>query len=403
MASIVFNENSGVEIPETSDVREDLANGFKAAFQINPNDPELNTDPTAPFGQIIDLITAEVEAKNAEIAFISNMNNVYLATGKFLDSLATLYGLSRKISEPTIVTCTCTGLRGTVIPYGAIVQDVNNNQFRCNVAAGVTIGNTGTVDVTFAAIEKGALVVSPNAVNQIITSIAGWESVSNTSAGVTGRIEETDAELRNRIQESYAINSTGSVESLESNLAQLSGVIDVAVLENYTNSQITKYGVDIDPHSIAVCVSGGEDADIASIIYSRKDIGCGTTGDTEVQYIDTNHANTVYKYNIIRPTSTNFYIFVDFFSTELNSDLQDEIKQALINDFLGVLDNDRVKLASEVFSSRFYQCIQNVTNAPIASLTIALGDGQASQHVTIDADVEPTLAAENITLSFLQN
>ena len=403
MASIVFNENSGVEIPETSEVREDLANGFKSAFQINPDDPELNTDPTAPFGQIVDLITAEVEAKNAEIAFISNMNNVYLATGKFLDSLATLYGLSRKISEPTIVTCTCTGLRGTVIPYGAIVQDVNNNQFRCNVAAGVTIGNTGTVDVTFAAIEKGALVVSPNAVNQIITSIAGWETVNNATAGVTGRVEETDAELRNRIQESYAINSTGSVESLESNLAQLSGVIDVAVLENYTNSQITKYGVDIDPHSIAVCVSGGEDADIASIIYARKDVGCGTTGDTEVQYIDTAHANTVYRYNIIRPISTNFYIYVDFFSTELNADLQAEIKQALINDFLGVLDNDRVKLASEVFSSRFYQCIQNVTNAPIASLTIALGSGTASQHVTIDADVEPTLAAENITLSFLQN
>lgn len=403
MASIVFNENTGIEIPETSDVRQDLETGFKNAFQINPDDPELNTDPTSPFGQIIDLITAEVEAKNAEIAFISNMSNIYLATGKFLDSQATLYGLRRKISEPTIVTCTCTGLRGTVIPYGAIVQDVNNNQFRCNVAVGVTIGNTGTVDVTFAAIEKGALVVSPNAVTQIITSIAGWETVNNSSAGITGRVEETDAELRNRIQESYAINSIGSVESLESNLAQLSGVIDVAVLENYTNSSVTKYGVSVDPHSVAVCISGGEDADIASIIYARKDIGCGTTGDTEVQYIDTAHANTVYRYNIIRPVSTNFYIYVDFFSTELNSDLQDEIKQALINDFLGVLDNDRVKLASEVFSSRFYQCIQDVTNVPIASLTIALGSGTASQHVTIDADVEPTLAAENITLSFLQN
>lgn len=403
MASIVFNENTGIEIPETSDVRQDLETGFKNAFQINPDDPELNTDPTSPFGQIIDLITAEVEAKNAEIAFISNMSNIYLATGKFLDSQATLYGLRRKISEPTIVTCTCTGLRGTVIPYGAIVQDVNNNQFRCNVAAGVTIGNTGSAEVTFAAIEKGALVVSPNAVTQIITSIAGWETVNNSSAGITGRVEETDAELRNRIQESYAINSTGSVESFESNLAQLSGVIDVAVLENYTNSSVTKYGVSVDPHSVAVCISGGEDADIASIIYARKDIGCGTTGDTEVQYIDTAHANTVYRYNIIRPVSTNFYIYVDFFSTELNSDLQDEIKQALINDFLGVLDNDRVKLASEVFSSRFYQCIQDVTNAPIASLTIALGSGTASQHVTIDADVEPTLAAENITLSFLQN
>ena len=403
MASITFNENSGIEIPETSEVRDDLATAFQNAFQINPDDPVLNTDSTAPFGQIIDLITAEIEAKNAELAYICNMNSVPLSTGRFLDGLATLYGLTRKISEPTIVTCTCTGLRGTVIPYGAIVQDVNNNQFRCNVVDGVTIGNSGSAEVTFAAIEKGALVVNPNAVNQIITSVAGWDSVNNVSAGVTGRTEETDAELRNRIVRSYAINATGSVESLESNLAQLSGVIDVAVLENYTNSQITKYGVDIDPHSVAICISGGEDADIASIIYARKDIGCGTTGDTEVRYVDSNHANTVYAYNIIRPISTNFYIDIQFFGEPLNSDLQDEIKQALINDFVGLLNNDRVKLASDVFSSRFYQCVQTVTNTPIASLTIALGDGQPSQHVTVDGDVEPTLAEENITISFIYN
>ena len=212
MASITFNSDSGIEIPETSDVRNDLATGFQNAFQINPDDPVLNTDPTSPFGQIIDLITAEIEAKNTELAFICNMNSVPLSTGRFLDGLATLYGLTRKISESTIVTCTCTGLRGTVIPYGAIVQDVNGNQFRCNMTEGGTIGSSGTADVTFSAIEKGALVVSPNAVNQIITSVAGWDSVNNSSAGITGRVQETDAELRNRIVQSYAINSTGSVE-----------------------------------------------------------------------------------------------------------------------------------------------------------------------------------------------
>ena len=48
MASITFNSDSGIEIPETSDVRNDLATGFQNAFQINPDDPVLNTDPTAP-------------------------------------------------------------------------------------------------------------------------------------------------------------------------------------------------------------------------------------------------------------------------------------------------------------------------------------------------------------------
>ena len=110
--------------------------------------------------------------------------------------------------------------------------------------------------------------------------------------------KETDAELRNRVYSSYAINSTGSVESLESNLAQLSGVIDVAVLENYTNNPVTKYGVGVHSHSIAVCISGGEDNDIASVIYARKDVGCGTTGSYSVTYIDTNHSDVTYTYKI---------------------------------------------------------------------------------------------------------
>ena len=398
MAQLSFDANSGIVLPETSQIREDIAQEFKQAFQINPDDPELNTDPVTPFGQIIDLIVAEIEAKNGELAFLANMNNSKTATGRFLDGLATLYGLSRKISEPTIVACQCTGLQGTVIPYGAIVQDVNGNKFRCSMAQGITIGSNGIGTGEFSALENGALVVSVNAVKYIVTSIPGWDSVNNSAAGITGRVEETDAELRNRIYDSYAINSTGSAESLESNLAQLSGVIDVAVLENYTGSSVTKYGVTIDPHSVAICISGGTDTEIASVIYSREDIGCGTTGDYQVSYIDTNHANAVYTYYIIRPVSTNFYVKVTFFTSGISDEEKAAIKAVIISDFLGQLDNDRVKLASEVFSSRFYKGIQSITDIPIASLEIKLGTGAYTQHVTINGDIEPTLSESNITI-----
>ena len=252
MANVIFNENTGVEVPDTLTVRTDIENGFKSAFQTNPDLPVLNTDPVTPMGQVIDLITAEAEAKNTEVAFLCNMMNILTATGRFLDALASLYGLTRKISESTIVNCTCYGLKGTVIPYGAIVEDVNGNQYRMNVANGITIGNSGEINGTFASLEKTDLVVTVNSVNKIITAIPGWESVNNLTSGVTGRVKETDAELRNRVYGSYAINSTGSVESLESNLAQLSGVIDVAVLENYTDNPVTKYGVSVHSHSIAV-------------------------------------------------------------------------------------------------------------------------------------------------------
>ncbi len=82
MANVIFNENTGVEVPDTLTVRTDIENGFKSAFQTNPDLPVLNTDPVTPMGQVIDLITAEAEAKNTEVAFLCNMMNILTAGRK---------------------------------------------------------------------------------------------------------------------------------------------------------------------------------------------------------------------------------------------------------------------------------------------------------------------------------
>ena len=209
MAQIIFNPLVGVELPSTQEIRSDLGSRIQQAFQTSPTDPLLNIEPSSPMGQVLDLIVAEIEAKNSEILFLSNMVNPDLATGKFLDALAALYGLDRKISEPTVVNCVLTGLKGTVIPYGAIAQDSLGNQYRHSAAAGARIGDTGSVTTTFTAIEHGPLEVAAGAVNRIVTTIAGWDTITNPAAGVVGRDEETDAELRNRIdRKSTRLNSS---------------------------------------------------------------------------------------------------------------------------------------------------------------------------------------------------
>ena len=105
MAQIIFNPLVGVELPSTQEIRSDLGSRIQQAFQTSPTDPLLNIEPSSPMGQVLDLIVAEIEAKNSEILFLSNMVNPDLATGRFLDALAALYGLDRKISEPTVVNC----------------------------------------------------------------------------------------------------------------------------------------------------------------------------------------------------------------------------------------------------------------------------------------------------------
>ena len=128
MAQVTFNQKTGVVIPSTREVREDLAKAVQDAMPAAANGDPVNVDSTSPLGQIVDLTTAEVEAKNSEVGFLANQYNPDVAHGIFLDALANLYGLERKVSEPTVVVCTCTGLRGTVIPYGAIVEDANGDR-----------------------------------------------------------------------------------------------------------------------------------------------------------------------------------------------------------------------------------------------------------------------------------
>lgn len=400
MAQVIFNPQTGATLPSTQDIRQDIGEKIQQAFQTSPDEPLLNIEPSSPMGQVLDLIVSEIEAKNAEILFLSNMVNPATATGKFLDALASLYGLDRKISEPTVVNCKLTGLKGTVIPYGAIAQDSQGNQYRHSNASGAKIADNGTVLTTFTAIEHGPLEVASNAVNKIVTTIAGWDSITNPTAGIIGRDEETDSELRNRMIESYAINATGYVEAIQANLAALDGVLDVRVLENPNNTSIEKFGVTINPHSILISIVGGEDEEIAKTIYQRKDAGCGTTGDYQVSYTDENFYNATYTYNIVRPESQALKIKVTFFGSSMNPTEKNLVIQSLITDVTGGGANDRVSLASTVYASRFYSVIQNSTTAPIASIEVALGTGTLASSVQIPADIEPTISESDITIAF---
>ena len=400
MAQVSFNPQTGVVVPTTRAVRDDLAAAMQEALRLSANDPAIDVDSTSPLGQFIDLVAAEIEAKNAEIAFLANMLNPKTANGVWLDALAALYGLDRKISEPTVVVCTCTGLKGTVIPYGAIVQDTQGNQLRHSTAGGVTIGDSGSVEATFVTVEHGEIQIAAGTVTKIVTVVSGWDTVTNEVAGITGRDIEPDGELLNRMIDSYAINANSTTANIEANLAELDGVLDCIVLENYTNQPQQQYSITLDPHSIAVCIVGGEDADIAETIFRRKSAGCGTTGTTDVTYVDTEHYDAVYTYQIVRPTAVDFDVQVAFFDSDMNSESQAAVKNAIIQDFLGELANPRVKLATTVYASRFYQCVQAVTDAPIKQILIGLDGGKLSTSVDVPANESPTISTDTIALAF---
>lgn len=397
MAELQFDPETGIVVPEVSEVREDIGQSVQKAFQTDPNDPLLNIEPSTPMGQIVDAITAEVMAKNSEVAKVSDQNNLNIAEGRYLDALVSLYFLQRKLSEPTIVQCQCTGLKGTFIPYGAIVKDTDGNQYRHNVARGATIGDDGTVLTTFSSVEHGALEVIPGVVTQIVTVIPGWDAVTNPDSGVTGRDRESDAELRNRYRESVSINSVGNVATIQANIADIDGVIDVTVLENISSEAETQYGVNVPAHGVSICVFGGEDEDIAKSIFITKMGGTSMDGNTTVSFTD--DSDTIHSYPIYRPSVENFYVQVTFYASAMGTSMQNDIKNVIVQDALGQLENSRIGLAQTVYADRFRSAIFTKTNLPVKTIQIALNEASNwSDVLTIDADIEPAITSENVQI-----
>ena len=56
MSGPSFDQNNGVTVPTTKELREEVATGFQDAFRVRESDPVLNTDPTSPMGQVVDLM-----------------------------------------------------------------------------------------------------------------------------------------------------------------------------------------------------------------------------------------------------------------------------------------------------------------------------------------------------------
>jgi len=395
MSGLLFNSLTGVQIQDTATIRANIVTKVQQAFKVNDADPLLNLDSASPMGQVVDLLVAEIEAKNAEIAYLANMLNMSSARGIWLDALGSLYFIERKMSEPTVVTCVCTGVGTTVIPFGSLVEDSNGNKLRLLDTAGLKIGASGKAVGQFSTVDHGAIVINANSVTKIVTVVSGWDTVDNESAGVTGRDRETDTEYLARIKISLSTNAQGTVQALRAAILALDEVIACTVLENTTNTAQTKYGVSVGGHSVGVCVYGGEGSEIAEAIYKKKDAGCGTSGTDTVTYTDPLYIGETYSYKIFRATTERVYLKITSYQT-IPSEQQATIRKALIADLNGDGANQRATMASTLYASRFFYVAQSLTSIALKQAVLSDDGSTYSDTLVVNADKMPTLQAEDI-------
>lgn len=190
----------------------------------------LNPGLTTPQGQLASSETAIIsECYGLFCAMAQNVDPAY-ASGRMQDAIGRIWYLTRIPAASTVVTATCSGLTGTVIPINAKAIDVSGNIYLCTETG--TIPVSGSIALTFACQTTGPNICTAGSLNQIYQTIPGWDSITNAADGVVGNNVESRADFEYRRSQSVAVNATGQTGAILGSVLAVLGVLDAYALEN---------------------------------------------------------------------------------------------------------------------------------------------------------------------------
>lgn len=280
MVEYQYITQTGVTLPDTAELRTAVEDEFKEAFG-----EDLDVSPETPQGV---LIVAETLARDKVVrnnADLANQINPNLAGGVFLDAIWKLTGGERVAATPSIARdVTLTGVPGTTVPAGSRASvGADGAQF---VLLSSVVLTAGTGMGVFQSVDLGPIAAPVGDLNQIVTGVLGWETVTNPSAAEVGRDEESDIASRIRRRQTLALQGVTLPEAIMSGLYTVEGVRSAVFRENVTNAPITIEGVTLGAHSVFVCVDGGTDEDVALMLLRKKSMGAGWNGNTTVPTIE---------------------------------------------------------------------------------------------------------------------
>ncbi|HHE4653049.1 TPA: baseplate J/gp47 family protein, partial [Morganella morganii] len=257
MADYKYITSSGVIIPDTAELRAAVEDEFRAVFG-----QDLDVSPETPQGALITMETENRDAVVRNNAELANQINPDIAGGVFLDAIWSLMGGQRWDATQSILTqVEFGGVPGTIIPKGSLAETLAGDQFATTKP--LIIGKDGKITGDMRAVETGPVECPAGKLNTVASSVLGWETVSNPTSAVLGRVAESDLQSRRRRKLTLAKNTVSVGEAITSALYELEGVRSLAYRENYTDTPMSLDGITLVPHSVYVCVEGGESGEIA--------------------------------------------------------------------------------------------------------------------------------------------
>lgn len=333
MADYNYIIPTGVIVPDTATLREEVEAEYKAVFGA-----DLPLTPETPQGV---LITTEVESRDGMVrnnAEVANQINPDIAGGIWLDALwALTRGKRRAATASKLSGVVFSGVPQTPIPAGSLAS-VASSGARFKTIVDLVIGSSGSVVGSMEAVDPGPVAAPAGSLTEIASTVLGWETVTNPSPAEIGNSRESDVSSRRRRRQTLALQSVGPQEAIISRLYNLDGVTSLSFRENITSSPLVFDGaITLVPHSIYVCVDGGENIDIASALLDAKAVGPDFNGSIEVSVIEP-FSGQIYIVKFDRPVERTFRARVTVKPSNL--DVMTIIPDAITQGAQGELEGD---------------------------------------------------------------
>ena len=296
-------------------------------------DPQWNLDLSTPDGLKLSS-DAEIWANLDEVGQRAyNSKDPNKAKDYDLNVICALTGTTRSLGTPSNVELTLGGVVGTVILAGKLVKSASDDS-QWSTDTTVTIGAGGTVTVNATCTVNGATQASVGVINKIVSTIGGWQTVTNLTVATPGTDVQNNSSLRLERAKSVSRPGSNQVDNMLGEIFSVNGVRRAIVLENDTDID-NFYGNGLPKNSIAPIVDGGTDADVALAIFRKKNPGCklfasGTS--VTINGVYDKYPSNVKDITFSRPNYVDAVVTVTVQSDgTLPNDTDDQIKQAILD------------------------------------------------------------------------
>lgn len=246
--------------------------------------------------------------------------------------------------------------------------------------------NKATISIVFIAVSTGALNVNAGALS-LKDNISGVDFATNLQNGIIGRDVESDSELRRDVV-NRPIVSSKTAEAIESALKdtnKIQGVTYAKVVNTVIGTKIineqTYYIVAIE-----AIVFGGDNNDVAQVIFDTQAEPAYTTGNTTGIAIDDNEI----QHNILFTRPVNKYIWV-------NVELEEESEGSLPLNYTDIVKTSIMKYADTLNIGDDVN-IAYLSNYIISDL-IGLKNIYIELAVTNNASDTPTYVTSGINIA----